>query len=538
MQTESVVPLYAPLKTLTAATLQTARRHAVSGELMQAEQCYRQVLECEPHNVEALYRLALMLHQGRQLADDALPLIDVAISVQPGNPVLHSCRAMVLVDLNRQLDALESLATACCIHPDLDTLYNIGLLCAKLCCPAQAEVYARRLITDRPDWPAAHYLLVQALTALGSDSDDLDTHYAFLIKSDPLNSALRFARGLLQLKTGNYLPGWEAQEWRWDIEPVKSSRIACSQPRWAGGPLEGRRLLILGEQGFGDVLQFARYLPLLVEQGAQVTLRLDANRASLARLLRRIERLEVIIEPEQLPPFDLYCPLASLPYVFNTTPQTIPATPYLQVDSADVTVWRERLANLPRPWTGLCWAGSAEHDHNIRRSLPLCSGSQYHAERLMRERRISAVAARMAEVWNLDTLNEAAERDAAPALFTMEPLLRNRPGTFISLQIGPHAQDVHDLPDDLHSRFFAPLTKENDFYDTACLIHALDEVITVDTSVAHVTGALGQHGIVIKPAAPEWRWIEHLGRSAWYPSLKLVEQHAVAAPSSSYLHMP
>jgi hypothetical protein len=531
MTTEAIQGNVAEVEESTpAAMLQMAGWHARSGDTRQAERCYRWILEREPNHVAALQRLALLLLNSGMQANDALPLIEKALVLQPANAALHASRAIVLNSAGRQLDALDSFTNACRLAPDnLDTLYNLGLLCADLCCPAQAEVYARHLLSHYPDWPSAHYLLLRAMTGLESDPAELDARYVFLIKADPLNVSLRFARGLLQLKTGDYAAGWDAQEWRWKIEPVKSSRLICAQPRWAGGPLNGRRLLIAGEQGFGDILQFARYLPLLVKKGAHVILQLDENRAALARLLAQIEGLEIVIGTEQLPQFDLYCPLASLPYVFETTPATIPAPPYLKVDSKGVAAWKERLAHLPRPWVGLCWAGSAEHSHNIRRSLPLCAGSQHTIQRQERELRIVAAAARMADAFGLDGLNAAAERDAAPAFYTMEPLLRRTPGTFISLQIGPHAPEIDELPADLRSRTFAPLSAQADFYDTACLIQALDQVITVDTSVAHVAGALGQRGIIIKPAAPEWRWIDRNGKSLWYPRMQLVEQHAVAA---------
>ncbi len=520
-----------------AHLLQTANAYRDAGEPVLAEQRYREALESDAHSVEAHYRLALfLLNQAR--ADEALPLIDAAVVAQPGNPALHLARAMIFASLGKHLEALESMAAGCRIHrANAGTLYNIGLLYAELCCPAQAEVVARRLLALRPDWPAAHYLLVRARTALDSDPAELSARYAYLVKTDSLNPALRFARGLQQLRTGDYRAGWEAQEWRWEIEPVKSSRFLCAQPRWAGGSLEDRRLLVTGEQGFGDVLQVVRYLPLLISQGAEVTLRLDANRASLARLLRTINGLKVITEATPLPPFDLHCPLASLPYVFDTTPDTIPATPYRHVDEADVAAWRARLVDMPRPWTGVCWAGSAEHDHNIRRSLPLCTGSRYYADRRLREQRIGAASAVIADACGLQELTTAAVRDAAPGAYTMEPLLRKLDGSIISLQIGPHAQDFEELPAGLRARSVAPLADTCDFYDTACLVRALDQVITVDTSVAHVAGAIGQRGLIIKPAAPEWRWIEQEGkpgRSAWYPSLALMEQRAIAGfhPSS------
>jgi hypothetical protein len=505
--------------------LHQARRHADAGEISEAEQCYRLILERDPRHAEALYRLAVLLRAGGERTEEVLCLLGLAIAAQPANHLLHATRASVLTAQKRPLDALESMADAACIqagHPD--ALYNVGLLTAELCCPAQAEVYARRLLKDRPDWPAAHYLLVRALTGQLVNSWELETGYDFLVRCDPLNPSLRFARGLHQLRRGNYGDGWEAQEWRWEIEPVKSSRIASPQPRWAGGPVAGRRLLIFGEQGFGDILQFGRYLPLLIARGADVILRLDEHRASLARLLRRIDGLEVVVAPPQLPAHDLYCPLASLPYACGTTPDAIPPAAYLDVHPADVDAWRERLASLPRPWTGICWAGSHEHDHDIRRSLPLCEGSRYHLERLQREQRIGAVAARIAQAWDMDALLPAAALDSAPSRLSMRPVLDSRDGTFVSLQFGPHAAALDELPPELRERCVAPRAPAHDFYDTACLVLALDEVITVDTSVAHVAGSVGQYGTVITPAAPEWRWLERAGRALWYPSLRLVEQ--------------
>ncbi|QUP56065.1 tetratricopeptide repeat protein (plasmid) [Ralstonia syzygii] len=512
-----------------ATLLQMAGWHAQSGDPEQAERCYRWVLERDPRHVPALLQLASLLQSDGQRVSEALPLLDTAIALQPHASALHVSRAIVLNALERRLDALESFAQACCLAPgDPGALYNLGLQYADLCCPAQTEVIARHLIGRRPDWPAAHYMLLRALTALEADPAEIEPLYRYLIKSDPMNVSLRFAHGLMQLKAGNYAAGWDAQEWRWDIEPAKSALRVFTQPRWAGGPLAGRRLLIVGEQGFGDVLQFARYLPMLVERGAQVILLLDDNRAALARLLGRIEGVEVVVGAQALPAFDLYCPLASLPYVFDTAVDSIPVPSYLSVDEADVAAWKQRLAHLPRPWVGLCWAGSSEHVHNVRRSLPLCTGSRYYAERQARERRIMAVASRVAAACGVDGLDVAAARDALPSGWTMAPLLERTAGTFVSLQVGAHAADIDALPASLRARVAAPLPAQPDFYESACLIRALDEVITVDTSAAHLSGAIGQRGRIITPMAPEWRWIERNGRSAWYPEMQLIPQGAIA----------
>jgi hypothetical protein len=509
-----------------AAIMQMSREYARLNNPAAAERGYRQILLREPDHLEALYRLASLLRNDRP--QSALPLLDAAIAKMPDNASLHMMRAATLHALQRPLDALDACVEAIGIAPDnAGIIYDLGLTCAELCCPEQAEVYARHLLARQPDWTAAHYLLLRALTGKGADSAELDARYEFLIKTDPLNVSLRFARALLHLKMGDYGRGWDGMEWRWEIEPVKSGRLHCAQPRWAGGPLAGRRLLVLGEQGFGDIIQFARYLPLLIARGAQVTLQLDRNRAPLAPLLARIDGLRVVVGSLNLPECDLHCPLGSLPYAFGTTVDTIPTAPYLAPDAAAVERWKERLAHLPRPWVGVCWGGSPEHSHDVRRSLPLCADSDYYRERQARERRIVAAAERVARIPGLEVLHDAAMHDAVPAGYSLERLLRKTPGTLISLQVGPHASAVGELPDDLRARLFAPLAHDADFHDTAALVQTLDEVISVDTSVAHVAGALGKPCLTIKPAAPEWRWIERNGRSAWYPAMRVIDQHMI-----------
>ncbi|GIZ50225.1 tetratricopeptide repeat protein [Noviherbaspirillum aridicola] len=505
-----------------------ARQLIRTGDLAAAERCYRQILAAEPWHAEALYRLALLLQQGGR-HDEALHLLGSALAVQPDNPLLHAAQAASLAAGKRLLDALESMATAACLHPgSRDLLYNTGLLFAELCCPAQAETIALALLKDRPDWPAAHFLLVRALTGQDADPARIAAEYDFLIKADPLNPALRFARGLQQLREGNYREGWEAQEWRWEIEPVRSARVVSDRPRWAGGPLAGRRLLVMGEQGYGDILQFSRYLPLLMERGARVTLMLHRERAGLARLLGRIEGLEIALAPETLPPHDLYCPLASLPWVFDTRVEEMPPPVRFSLDSADVAGWQARLLGLPRPWIGVCWAGSPDHDHDIRRSLPLATDGDCRLRRLRHDERVGAVAASLADACGIPAIGAAAARDALARAPSMQPFLEHCPGSFISLQVGPAAAEIDDLPDALRERIASPLRAAHDFYDTACILACLDAVVSVDTSAAHLAGSLGCPVTVIKPAAPEWRWIERDGSALWYPGMRLVSQEQLA----------
>lgn len=492
-----------------------------------AEELFCSLMARSPEDCSALWGLATLLRKSDPAR--SLGFLDRLIELQPSVAPLYATRGLLRQETRREVDAVEDFATAACLEPDnTDALYNLGLCYSELFCPAQAADMASLLLQRRPDWPPARYLRVKAMTGMDEDPQAVDAQFTALIKQDPLNIELRFARGLLRLKMGDFAHGWEAQEWRWAIEPVKSTARDFGRPRWSGEALQGRRLLVVAEQGFGDILQFARFLPLAVESGAAwVGLRLEACRSGLKRLLSRIEGLEIVGEDIEPSSYDVHCPLASLPYVLDTTTQTIPNARFAELDAADVDACRRKLADLPRPWVGLCWAGSAEHFHDVRRSLPLVASGDFHAARQARELRIQAASRRVAQALGRDSLNEAARVDARPASVTMEPLLRRTAGTLVCLQIGPRATDLDELPDDLRRRIVTPLAQHADYYDTACLVSALDDVLTVDTSVAHVAGIASASGLVIRPAAPEWRWIEHDGRSLWYPNLRLIDQLAL-----------
>jgi hypothetical protein len=498
------------------------------GDAGKAEKLFCCAVARSPHDCSALWGLVTLFRKNDP--SRSLRFLDRLVELQPCVAMLYATRGILRQQARDDVGAVEDFAAAVCLQPDnADALYNLGLCYSELFCPAQAEDIASLLQQVRPDWPPAKYLLVKARVGLERDPHAVDAQFAALIKQDPLNIELRYARGLLRLKMGDFAHGWDAQEWRWVIEPAKSSARDFGRPRWSGEPLHGRRLLVVAEQGFGDILQFARFLPLAVASGADwVGLRLEECRSGLKRLLGRIKGIEIVGEDVDPGRYDVHCPLASLPYALDTTAETIPGARFVDLDAADVDTWRRKLVGLPRPWVGLCWAGSAEHFHDIRRSVPLVAGSRFHAARQAREARIQATTARVAEALGRDSLNAAAHMDAKPASVTMEPLLRRTPGTLVSLQIGPRAPDLDELPDDLRQRIVAPLAQGADYYDTACLVSVLDDVLTVDTSVAHVAGVASARGLVIKPAAPEWRWIERDGRSLWYPHLRLTDQVSLA----------
>lgn len=162
--------------------------------------------------------------------------------------------------------------------------------------------------------------------------------------------------------------------------------------------------------------------------------------------------------------------------------------------------------------------------------MPLITSCRFFADRQVREQRIEAASARVAQALGRNSLLAAAHLDGRCAAATMEPLIRGTTGTLVSLQVGPRTADLDELPEALKQRIVTPLGADADFYDTACLASMLDDVLTVDTSVAHLTGVAAKRGLVVKPAAPEWRWVERDGRSLWYPHLRLMDRRCLRWP--------
>jgi len=280
---------------------------------------------------------------------------------------------------------------------------------------------------------------------------------------------------------GRLEAGWKEYEWRWQTTQLSGRARDFLAPLWDGTAIEDRTILLHAEQGFGDTLQFCRYVP-LIACGARIILEVQAP---LVRLLSRLPGVtQIVAHGDGLPPFDLHCPLLSLPRAFGTTLDTIPAvTPYLSADPALAANWHERLAGLDDLRIGLVWAGS---------------------QRLNRP-------------------EEAAfDRRRSIALDAMAPLGEASGVSFISLQKDelaaqaihpPHEMRLHDFTADLH-----------DFEDTAALIVNLDLVISVDTSVAHLAGALGKPVWLLNRFDTCWRWLLNRDDSPWYPTLRQFRQ--------------
>lgn len=278
------------------------------------------------------------------------------------------------------------------------------------------------------------------------------------------------------LRAGRIREGWSHYEYRWAAEPYHSNRARYGKPTWNGQDLGGRTILLHSEQGFGDSLQFLRYAPMLKALGATVVLRAIPGLEELARRIRGIDH--VIGNGDPLPDFDFYVHLMSLPRVFDTSLETIPAeVPYVHPEPLRAARWAERLAPEIRMKVGVAWAGNPRHERDRYRSIP------------------PGVLTPLAEI---DGVRLISLQKGSPAVETAAT---------------PLGRGLWDMTDELTS-----------YEDTAALIDALDLVIAVDTSVLHLAGSMGKPVWALLPSPADFRWLESREDSPWYPSMRLFRQ--------------
>jgi len=421
--------------------------------------------------------------QALKLHEQALASYDKAIELDPRLVEAINNRGNALRDLGRSFDALASFDRALALKPDYaGALNNRGIVLRDLNRQADAlDSYDRALAIEQ-GYPDALCNRGNVLQDLKRYPEALDS-YARALHSRPDHAESHWNESLCRLLTGDFRRGWEKYEWRWQTEQANQVRH-FPQPLWLGNErLDGKTILLHAEQGFGDTIQFSRYASLVASLGARVVLEVQPPLKSLLGTLEGVS--DIRARGESLPEFDCHCPLLSLPLAFDTTMETIPSrNAYLRSVPEGIDKWRARLGRKSRPRVGLVWSGSGGLRNDPDRSLPL------------------------AEIAHLT--------DAAAGFVCLQKDIKPADRRFLA-QLG-------NIPD-----FSAEL---GDFADTAALIDQMDVVITVDTAVAHLAGALGKPVWILLPHAPTWRWLLERDDSPWYPSATLFRATAIGDWSS------
>ncbi len=427
--------------------LALAGRRREEGRLDEAEAVLDGVLAEMPEEPFAVHEKGIVAFRRGDLGQ-AATLIERAIALLPASGLFHRNLCEVYRLLGRREEALAVGERAVALDPaDPHCHHNLGVLHYDRLEPAAAIAAAERALAIDPEFPAAHFGIAEA--------------------------------ALLQ---GDFARGWEEYEWRARLAGVPPLLPPTDRPQWDGRPLPaGETLLLIADQGYGDAIQFARYLPWATARCPDVAVACSAELQPAVRQLPGIGRL--FDDWQNAPDFAAFCPLSSLPRLAGTRLDAIPAPiPYLRADERKFTIWAERLwALLPRGYRriGIAWAGRPTHRNDRRRSIRLALLAPLAA--------LPGVA--------LVSLQKGAAQAEIGGYWGHAPLLN----------LGPEIRD---------------------FGDTMAILECLERVVTVDTAVAHLAGAMGKPVSIMLPYAPDWRWLTDRSDSPWYPSAELFRQSA------------
>jgi tetratricopeptide (TPR) repeat protein len=411
-------------------------------------------------------------------AGEALSCFDAALAIEPRHPGLSLNRGNALARLGRSAEALAQFDAIVVAQPNLpEAHFNRGNVLASLRrLPEAIGAYDRALVL-RADYVKARLSRSVAFLGLNRHREalaDLDSVLAI----DNANADAHNNAALALLTLGDFRRGFIEYDWRWRRTGMPAPR-SFGKPQWLGEEaLAGKTILLYAEQGLGDTIQFVRYVPIVARFGAKAVI--EAPR-ELATLLARVEGVaEVIVRGEPLPSFDAHCPLGSLPRALRTEPSTIPrAVPYLNVSEHRVAKWRERLREIVSPRIAIAWSGSPRHPNDANRSIPLSA---------------------MEPIFSLEGLN----------VVSIQRELRD-----------DDARLLRELPRIIHLG-----SELVDFDDTAAVMSLVDIVVSVDTAVAHLAGALARPARILVPFSPDWRWMLGRNDSSWYPTVRLFRQSA------------
>ena len=492
-------------------TFMTAVQFQQSGRADEACRLYERIIDKDRAFAPAVNNLGLLYaEQGRTA--EAVTLFRRTLTLTPAGLNSWNNLGSLLCRLGRRGEAAAAYRASVRLKPDQPAVLNeLGILLEGLKCVDEAEeVFDRAvaLVPDEAEYANNHGALLRmthrlneaaarfrraialnpqhsgAYSNLGSTVKDQGAFWEALLSFrrahtlDPAFAGAHWNESLVRLLIGDFVEGWRRYEWRWRHGHLPSPQRSFVQPRWDGSALQGRRLLVYWEQGFGDVLQFVRYLPLLARNAGKPGQIFLECQHPLVPVLRSLPGVTVVETGGPLPDFDVQIPVMSLPFLFGTRLETVPSrVPYLAAEPDLVARWGERLKGLTGLKVGIVWAGSPTHGNDRNRSIGL------------------APFARLA---------------AIPGI------------SLVSIQKGPTEGQAADPPGGFPLLNLSPDIR--DFADTAAIMEGLDLVVCVDTSVAHLAGALGRPVWVLLPFAPDWRWMIDRDDSPWYPTMRLFRQ--------------
>lgn len=420
------------------------------GQMAQAEQWFKQALSYDPGLIDAVLPLTDLLKE-KLASEDAIIYLKAAHERNPQNINLTFNLANTLNMADHAQEALDLYLTLLEKLPNDSSInYNIAYTYKKLC------------------------LLEQSLP-----------YYDKTLSLNPNHKEARFSQGLTYLMLGDWERGWEGYEYRWDRGEQQKLRNYL-EPMWRGEPLEGKHIFVYAEQGLGDTFQFVRYLKLLKELGAYITLAPQNPLRTLLKLCPYID--EVIPFHDRPATFDYWIPLVSLPYVFKTRLDTAPnEIPYLYADPALEQYWHEQLAADHNFKIGICWQGNSEYSTAFLRAAVKSKSTQAHLFEPITH--IPGVS-----VYSLQRITGVDQLEKIPASMKLI--------TF------------DDQFDNAHGRFM----------DTAAVIKNLNLVVTIDTSICHLAAALGVPVWNLLPTPADWRWMLNPTDTPWYPNMRLFRQ--------------
>lgn len=452
-------------------------------QLEEAIGCYRLAVALKADVAEYHLNLGNALFDKGEFGE-AVSAYEQVLALQPEHPQALFNLGNALRESGRFVEAIARYQQALALAPEYAEIHNnLGQTWSKRGQEwlEEAILSFRRAIALKPGLAAAHSNLGNELVALGqSEEARLCLETAGALEPDCADTHMML--GMIYLLQGDLLPGWREYEWRWKSKSLQAAARVFPKPRWEGGDLAGRTLLVHAEQGLGDTLQFSRYLGMAAERGGRVIV--ECQTALIQLLQRSWPQCVFVAKGSPLPAYDCYCPLLSLPLMFQTTQETIPAgVPYLRVDAEKAARWRDRLAGSgDRLKVGLVWAGNKDNHNDHNRSI---------------------------------------------ALSKLVPLGGLAGVDFYSLQKGEATGQVQTLPPDT-LRIIDLTVELGVFDDTAALLVNLDLVISVDTAVAHLAGALGRPVWTLLTFSPDWRWLSAGSESRWYPTMRLFRQPKIS----------